>query len=349
MGKYWTRRDFIHSAGLASAMLATGGLAFGSAVAPAVDKRQVMLDLLDADKKQDYIPAGFFLHFDKAYYQGPQAVEMHLAFFRATGMDFVKVNYENRFPAIPAIQKPSDWAKMPLYGEDFYAPQLELVEALVKANKGEALVLCTLYSPFMLAAQTAGKERVTEHIKENPAQVNKGMEIITESLLKYIRACVSLGVDGFYHSTQGGESGRFDGWGPFNECIKPFDLAAMEEIDRTCIFNILHVCDHYGDYDDLATFLDYPGHVVNCALKVGGRAITPAEASAMFGRPFMGGMQRTGTIATGSQQDIRTAAQEALGMASDKFILGADCTVPGDTSWDNLRTAIDTAHAWRRA
>ena len=51
----------------------------------------------------------------------------------------------------------------------------------------------------------------------------------------------------------------------FIECIKPYDLTVMEEIDRSCVFNILHVCDYEGGYDDLAPFLDYPGHVVNCA------------------------------------------------------------------------------------
>lgn len=349
MGRSWTRRDFIHSVGAATASLAVGGLACRSEHAAEINKRQALLDLLDPDTRQDYIPAGFFLHFDEAYYRGPEAIQKHLEFFRYTGMDFVKIQYENRFPSLPEIRTPADWARMPLYGVDFYAPQLKLVEGLVQAAKDEAVVLCTLYSPFMLAAQTTSRELVTTHIKENPEQIKKGMEVITESLLQFVKGCVRLGVDGFYHSTQGGESGRFDDHGPFNECIKPYDLAVMEEIDRSCIFNILHVCDHYGGYDDLTTFLDYPGHVVNCALKVGSEEITPTQASALFARPFMGGMERTGVIATGNQEEVRQAAEDALDRASEKFILGADCTVPGDTPWDNLRTAILAAHSFRRS
>jgi hypothetical protein len=30
--------------------------------------------------------------------------------------------------------------------------------------------------------------------------------------------------------------------------------------------------------------------------------------------------------------------------APDRFILAADCTVPGDTPWENLRAAIEEAH-----
>ena len=67
----------------------------------------------------------------------------------------------------------------------------------------------------------------------------------------------------------------------------------------------------------------------------------------MFGRPFMGGLERKGTLATGTPDEVARAAADVLSQASDRFILGADCTVPGDTGWDNLRAAIATAHNYR--
>jgi uroporphyrinogen decarboxylase len=53
-------------------------------------------------------------------------------------------------------------------------------------------------------------------------------------------------------------------------------------------------------------------------------------------------------IATGSPQEIRRAVEGVLALAPERFILGADCTVPGDTPWENLKTAIETAHQYRR-
>jgi uroporphyrinogen decarboxylase len=199
----------------------------------------------------------------------------------------------------------------------------------------------------MLAGQTTSRKLVTEHIKESPEKMKKGMEVITESLMLFVKGCIRAGVDGFYHSTQGGEIGQFDGQAPFNECIKPYDLTIMEEIDRSCDFNILHVCDYHAGYDDLTPFLDYPGHVVNCSLKVGSETMTQKQASVLFGRPFMGGLERKGVIATGSEDEVRIAVEDVLREAPDKFILGADCTVPSDTPWENLRTAIATAHSYR--
>ncbi|MFL6451512.1 MAG: hypothetical protein ACJ746_28115 [Bryobacteraceae bacterium] len=39
--------------------------------------------------------------------------------------------------------------------------------------------------------------------------MKKGFEILTESQLLFVRACIKEGVDGFYASTQGGEAQRY--------------------------------------------------------------------------------------------------------------------------------------------
>ena len=48
------------------------------------------------------------------------AVDKHLEYFRYTGMDFVKIQYENKFPHRPEIVNPEDWAGMPRYDKSFY-------------------------------------------------------------------------------------------------------------------------------------------------------------------------------------------------------------------------------------
>lgn len=310
-----------------------------------MNKRDVMFSLLDERSQPPYVPAAFFLHFPTAFHEGPAAIEKHLEFLRYTGMDFVKIQYERPFPPVPAIQRPEDWGKMPRYDREFYEGQLRVVEGLVNAAKHEAMVVVTLYSPFMCAGHTTSDALVTEHLQQAPEQVKQGLEIITESLQLFVRECIALGVDGFYHSTQGGEARRFTDDGIFEQYIKPYDLRLMEEINQRCEFNILHVCDYLRDYDDFTPFLDYPGDIVNCPLTVGDRTLTPIEAAQLFDRPYMGGMERKGVLATGTPDQVRQAAEAVLREAPERFVLAADCTVPSDTSWDNLRAAIDAAHA----
>ena len=115
-----------------------------------MDKREVVLSLLDKNKEQEYVPAGFFIHFDEEYHQGQVAIDKHMEYYRYTGMDFVKIQYENSFPHIPDIKEAADWESIPLLKRDFYENQLNVVEGLVKEAKNEALVIITLYSPFMM-------------------------------------------------------------------------------------------------------------------------------------------------------------------------------------------------------
>jgi uroporphyrinogen decarboxylase len=335
-----TRRSFIASVGMTAVAARQGRPPAGKA-----GKREAVLSLLDRNAKPGRVPAAFFIHFDERSRLGRGAVEKHVEYFRFTGMDFVKIQYERAFPARPEIKTAADWKAMPRYGLDFYAPQLEAVEGLVKALKPEALVLVTLYSPFMLAGQTASRELLVRHFEQDAAAVTLGMRAITESLLLFVRECVRLGVDGFYASTQGGEAGSPGDARFFKECIMPADLTVMREINETCRFNILHICDYVAPYADLSPFLAYPGHIVNCNPRLTTGALSLREVSRMFGRPVMGGMDRKGVIVSGTADEIRRAAREVLDAAPERFILGADCTLPETIAWENIRTAIAAAHA----
>lgn len=287
------------------------------------------------------------MHFDSAHHQGQAAIDRHLEFFQYTGMDFVKIQYEQGFPSSLPIIEPEDWRHVPPIGNEFFEATFNVVEGLVRPASKAALVIMTVYSPFMWAAHLDQRALIGNHLQENPEAVKKGLEIMTENVLRLVRGCKRLGVDGFYVSTQGGEAFRFADGALFRKYIKPTDLAVWEEV-KSCPFNILHICDYEGGYADLTPFLDYPGQVVNSSLNLGDRSMTPREVSDLFGRPFMGGLERKGVIATGEPQAIRKVVGEVLENAPERFILAADCTVPSETSWENLKTAIDAAHQYRK-
>jgi uroporphyrinogen decarboxylase len=332
-----SRRGFLQSVAVA-----------GAAGAAPRSARERVLGWLKGGEGARHVPAAFFLHFAPEDHRGKRAVEKHLEFFHRTGMDFVKIQYELTFPRLPEVKTPDDWTKVPRYGQEFFKDPLDLVEGLVEAVKGEALVVQTLYSAFMSAGHTASDEVLAAHMKAAPEKVARGLRTIADSTLFFVRECVKRGVDGFYASTQGGEARRFADPSAFSRHVKPLDLEAMAGADR-CAFNILHVCDYVAEYDDLTPLLDYPGHVVSCPLRLGGRPLPVREAARLFGRPVMGGLDRHGVIAKGRPEEIQAAVRAVLQSAPERFVLGADCTVPSETSWDNLQVAIKTAHEYRRA
>ena len=103
-------------------------------------------------------------------------------------------------------------------------------------------------------------QRTIKRTNENYISIDNLLNAIQNEELDFDRANVMA---------QGGESFRFRDEGIFRDCVKPFDLELMREIDARCDYNILHICDYHDGYDDLNTFLDYPGQVVNCSQQVG--------------------------------------------------------------------------------
>lgn len=307
--------------------------------------RDTMLGLAENRGTPGYVPAAFFLHFDPSFHRGQAAVDKHLEYFRATGMDFVKIQYEHPFPRMPQITRPEDWSTVPRFDAEHFADPLEVISGIVKAAKKEALVIVTLYSAVMHAGHATSRDLLTEHLQLDPEKTAKGLQIIDESILLFVRECVKRGVDGFYASTQGGEAGRFRDPALFTRYLKPIDLLVMNEINRLCPFNILHVCDYNGLYDDLTPYLDYPGQLVNCGTRLRSGARSPRELSRMFDRPFMGGMDRHGILVSGTREQIQREVQDVIRDAPPGFVLGADCTVPSDIPLENLKTAIETAHS----
>jgi len=307
--------------------------------------REMMLAFVENKGAPGHVPAAFFLHFDPAFHRGQAAVDRHMEYFRATGMDFVKIQYQHPFPRMPQITKPEHWSTIPRFDAEYFSDPLEVVAGIVKAVKKEAMVVVTLYSAVMHAAHATSRDLVTEHLQQDPARTAKGLEIIDEGILLFVRECVKRGVDGFYVSTQGGEADRFTDPQLFTRYVKPVDLIVMNECNRLCPFNILHVCDYQGLYDDLTPYLDYPGQIVNCGTRLRSRTHTPRELAKMFGRPFMGGMDRHGILVSGTRDGIRAEVKKVIRDAPSSFVLGADCTVPSDIPLINLKTAIETAHA----
>jgi uroporphyrinogen decarboxylase len=299
----------------------------------------------EGKRPDDYVPAAFFLHFPEDFHAGRAAVEKHVEYFRATGNDIMKIQYEHRYPLLDSIRRSHDWTNMPCYDEEFYADQLDVVEGIAKELKGEAVIIVTLYSPFMFAGHTVGKEALVRQFADDPDAVRKGLDVIVESMRRFVDGCIERGADGFYASTQGGERTRLAGT-VFNEYIKPTDLAVWDLFRDKTEFNVLHVCDYMGPYDSFDPFLDYPGHIVSAPNEVGGEPISGRRLSERFGRPFLGGMERLGVISHGPVDDVPAAAREAIEHGPDAMILGADCTLSASTSWDNIAAATEVAHTW---
>ncbi|MBK9390974.1 MAG: hypothetical protein IPN68_12545 [Bacteroidetes bacterium] len=125
-------------------------------------KRDLVMDVLNMAKTPSYVPAGFFMHFGV---KGDTAVKAHTEYFRATGMDFVKIQFDEQgLPENKEIKTPEDWAKIPILSEKWFEPSLYLLKNLIKELKSEALIIQTLYSPYQMAKQAVPWETLVRHV-----------------------------------------------------------------------------------------------------------------------------------------------------------------------------------------
>lgn len=327
----------------------TGIQAVNAQQSVADNRRERILQVLDQSRPNEYVPAGFFLHFENKL--GRKAVEDHKAFYKATNMDFVKVFYEIAVPKID-IQSGKDWEKVPVYSEEFFAPQVAVIEDLAREFGKEAFILPTVYSPLALAHQTLGRGKdFKKLIEEDPKAFGQAIKNLSLSIENYLRSARKHGADGFYVSSQGGDGNTIPTkiW---KEQIREWDKHVSEVANEIGLINILHICDYgtpYKNAEALYEYADYPASIINVPLKFSdGSTLNLKEAQKRFGRPIFGGLERLGVISKGTLEEAKAEVDKVLKDAAPNFILGADCTVPGDTDWEKLRAVIDYAHTWRQ-
>lgn len=308
------------------------------------NKREVMQQFLNGTLDKSYVPCAFFMHFGKDAKVGDNAVNAHLRYFLSTGMDFVKIQFEQGYGRI-RIEKAEDWEQIKPLPADFFAPTLDIVKGIYDVAGANAMVLPTVYSPFQMLIQSVGAKTVVAYATKEPERIKRALQYFTEALIGYVKACKAIGVDGFYTPTQGGEQKFYETPGFFETFVKPYDLAVMKECNTNTKLNILHICDYEGSYDDLTRFTSYPGQIINAPIEVNGKSFSLKDCEKLFKRPAMGGLYRKGIVLEGKTneviKEVNTLKHDLIGK---RFILGADCTILPKTPMDNVRAAIQTSH-----
>ena len=309
-------------------------------------KRQLIKDIIQQKERSDSVPAAFFMQFDNKL--GEQAVDDHIRFFHETNMDIVKVSYELTMPITP-ISSPDDWGKIQLCDKNFFDPQIEVIQGIVDKLHVDALIIATVYAPLTLLYQAGGGDiRLLKMLKENPDAAVSAVERITQSTENYLQAAKEAGVDGFYIQSRGADIRNFGHSELFNKYFRPYEMRICATAQQIADFNILHICDFGSRYTDISEFVDYPCDIVNPPYSIMKNRLTLKQAQEMFQKPILGGLNRLGAIAKGTVEDVKAEVDEVMFDAPDKFILGADCTLPQGTDIDKVRTVIDYVHTWRQ-
>lgn len=303
----------------------------------------------------DYVPSGFSLHFDPAIHGTPAEITAHLAFFQETDTDIQKIMNENLAPDFGPVTKPEDWTALGSFTRNskFIQDQVEFTKRLLDQADPDAYSLGTLHgivaSSIHPIEHRYGYVPVRElqcaHLRCGKPFLPDAMKRIAEGLCYLAEGYAEAGADGIYFASLGGEA-RYLTDAEFEEYIAPLDLQIMQAGREAGLDIFLHACkdglvmERYQRYAPFADVINWGVYENPDYPLERGRQLFPNVT-------LMGGMSnlKDGALHCGTPEQIAREAQSVVHTAGTQgFILGADCTLPPDTPYQNFQIA---AHAVR--
>jgi uroporphyrinogen decarboxylase len=247
---------------------------------------------------------------------------------------------EAPYLAAPAVGHPEEWRQLrPLEpGDGALARELEAIGLVAASLAGSRLLLMTVFSPLTLAYKLAG-ERIVEHLRQQPAAVHTGLEVVADTTARFARAALEAGADGLFFATQLA-SHRWLTAAEYGEFGARYDRAVLSQVAPFSSLTVLHL--HGRDvFFHLAN--EYPIDAVSWH----DRETAPdlATARGLTDRAFLTGLDRD-LLGQGPAAAIAAQAREAVGQTKGRgLILAPSCVIPTTAPPAHLRAVRDAVLA----
>lgn len=314
------------------------------------------MELCLSGETPDRVPVALWRHFPVDDQKADTMAAAHLNYQRTYDFDLLKITpasgyfvydwgVQDKWCGHPhgtreytkrVIKTADDWEKLPILDphRGHLADQLAAVKHLTTALRPDTPVIYTIFTPLSQAKKLVGDESLVFHLREHTKELQKGLEIITESTRRFVKALFEEGgVDGIFYAVQHAQASLLTPE-EYRLFARPDDLTVLDEAKAGWL-NLLHL--HGEDvYFDLVA--DYPVQVINWH-----DLETPpslAEGLKEFQGAVCGGMRQEDTVNLGTAEDVRAEARAAIEATGGKrFILGTGCVALTTTPHGNLMAA----------
>jgi len=233
------------------------------------------------------------------------------------------------------VRTPEHWYALPRLEPEQGAldAQLRCLELIRDAVGDEVPFIQTIFNPLTQAKNLVGKENLLAHLRQDPVAVRTGLETITATTVRFIKAARQRGIAGIFLAVQHASYDLMCDR-EYEEFGVRFDRRLLEAAEGLWL-NVLHLHGNRVMFDLLT---GYPVQVVNWH----DRETPPTlqEGQAQVRGAVLGGLRQWETMLRGTPDDVRREAQEALQQTGGRrFILGTGCVTPITAPWANLRAA----------
>lgn len=312
-----------------------------------MNKKELLQATLQGEKT-DRVPCGFWHHFNEKDHFGAASVQAHLDFYKRTDVDMLKVMNEHMFRPDREVTTIEDWTKIrqQTFEDTPYVNYIDECVMLKKAMPSDVPLLATVHGVLVSAFHTTEKpggfsnpnNNITRDLKEDPITTGKGLQVIADTLVSLVEKLAEIGIDGVYYAALGGEEERFEQQF-FEKYVKPFDAYVIDAIRAKGLISVMHICK---ERVMLPAYKGIDADVFNWAVNACDYSL--ADGREIFpGKTLLGGYDdRSGILVEGTKEEIIAEGDAIIKSAGrDKFIFGADCTLP-----ETIETwRINTVHA----
>jgi uroporphyrinogen decarboxylase len=316
-------------------------------------------------KDVDRPPVALWRHFPGDDYRPEDLAAATVAFQRRYDFDFVKVTPTSSFCVqgwgsrdawtgtlegtrdyvFYPIKTDADWGSLKVQApeEGTLGAQLECLRLIVKELGRDVPVIQTVFSPLAQAKNLVGRENLLVHLRRYPDAVRLGLEIITETTIRFVKAACETGIDGLFYAVQHAQYGLLSEQ-EYSAFGRAHDLQILQAAQDLWL-NVLHLHGTNVMFDLLA---DYPVQIINWH----DRETWPtlSEAQGRFTGAVCGGLQRWDVVVRGTPEHVREQARDAIEQtAGRRFVLGTGCVTPVVAPTSNIRTVRQVVDTWEAA
>jgi uroporphyrinogen decarboxylase len=298
-----------------------------------IERVRAALSGADVDRP----PFSAWYHFGLQHAPAERTAQVHVEFFEAYNLDWLKVMNDYSYPmprAIETLTDPRDLKRITALDvrQGTTGEQLEVIRLIGQSLRGKALVVDTVFNAWNTLKRNVLKDAMGPFMQEQPAALEAALGVVNDNLIRYAIASLHGGASGIFYSVPAtSESLTLEQYERF---MRPFDLAFLETIRPFGEFHILHA---HGKELYLDRLQEYPAHAISWADRETGPSL--AQMRRLTPRALMGGIGHTNfpyTSAATIREQIRTAVQEA---GPRKLLITPGCAIPSYSFPELIRAA----------
>jgi uroporphyrinogen decarboxylase len=218
--------------------------------------------------------------------------------------------------------------------------QSECLQLVTEALGEEVPVIQTIFSPLAQAKNLAGQDALIRQMRTYPDRVHTGLNILTESTLRFIEYLKRLPIAGIFYAIQHASYAVLpeDEYRTFG---LPYDRKILDTLPTKWWLNVVHL---HGDLPmfKFASELKVQGinwHDANTEPDL-------AQGKTLFDGAVVGGLSQWDHLHLGTPSTVREAARAAMQRTNcRRFILATGCVTMVTTPLSNIRAAREAVES----